>query len=81
MKSTIKVSSQKEIISYWFGPETREKMDEQRQEMSNACRRADSYFSAPSGNTSIKYYTAADKVAFAKQVQKEMRENWGKYDF
>jgi hypothetical protein len=80
MKEKIKVSSQKEIISFWFDPETREKMDEQRQEMSNACIRAFACFLTPSGSTSLKYYTRADKVAFAKQVQKEMRE-WVEYEF
>lgn len=61
-------ASQSEIIRQWFGPETRTG----RTDIHNACVQVSEDFFAPSGASHPQYFTAADRAAFAKAVQKQM---------
>ncbi|MVM38960.1 hypothetical protein GO730_17755 [Spirosoma sp. HMF3257] len=62
------------INSLWFGADTpiRQYKIKSNPELWEACQRVSRVFKAPSGASTIDYYTKSDKSAFARAVQQKL---------
>lgn len=72
MKSTVD-----NIKNLWFGADTpiRQNKIKLHPELWAACQRANRGFSPPSGVLQIEQYRKSDKIAFAKEVLRELAQS------